>query len=84
LPALTEERRKEFIKLLNQKAEEARIAVRKHREEIWEEIQTAEKDGKIGEDDKFAGKDKLQETVDAYNGRIEEIRLKKEQDIMTI
>jgi ribosome recycling factor len=84
LPALTEERRKEFIKLLNQKAEEARIAVRKHREEIWEEIQTAEKDGKIGEDDKFAGKDKLQEIVDEYNGKIEEIRAKKEQDIMTI
>jgi ribosome recycling factor len=84
IPALTEERRKEFIKLLNQKAEGARIALRKHREEAWEEIQKMEKEGKIGEDDKFAGKNKLQEIVDEYNEKIEEIRAKKEQDIITV
>jgi ribosome recycling factor len=84
LPALTEDRRKEFTKLLNQKAEEARIAVRKHREDAWEEIQAAEKSGKIGEDDKFTGKNKLQEVIDEYNAKIEEIRTKKEQEIMTI
>jgi ribosome recycling factor len=84
IPALTEERRKELVKLLNQKAEDARVAVRKNREALWDEIQELEQAGKIGEDDKFSGKDKLQKVVDEYNGKIEEMRDKKEQEIMTI
>jgi ribosome recycling factor len=84
IPALTEERRKELVKVLNQKAEEARISIRKHRETTWEEIQNLEKAGTIGEDDKFAGKDKLQEVVDEYNKKIEEIRQKKEEEILTV
>jgi ribosome recycling factor len=84
IPALNEERRKELVKVLNQKAEEARVAVRRVREEIWEEIQEAEKAGTIGEDDKFSGKDKLQKQVDEYNSKIEEVRKKKEEEIMTV
>jgi len=84
IPPLNEERRKELVKLLNQKAEEAKISIRKHREEVWEEIQSLEKEGKIGEDDKFAGKDNLQKVIDEYNKKIEEIRAKKEEDIMTV
>ncbi|MFA6973748.1 MAG: ribosome recycling factor [Parcubacteria group bacterium] len=84
LPALTEERRKELVKVLNQKAEEGRIAIRKQREEIWEEIQNMEKTGTIGEDDKFTGKDKLQEVVDTYNAKIEDVRKKKEEEILTV
>jgi ribosome recycling factor len=84
IPALNEERRRELVKILNQKAEEARVTVRRAREEIWDEIQETEKSGKIGEDDKFSGKDKLQKVVDEYNARIEEIRKKKEGEIMTV
>lgn len=84
IPALNEERRKELVKVLNQKAEEARIAVRKQREEIWEEIQNLEKAGTISEDDKFSGKEKLQTVVDAYNAKIEEVRKKKEEEILTV
>lgn len=84
IPALTEERRKELVKMLNQKAEESRVSVRKIREEIWSDIQEMEKDGKIGEDDKFQGKDKLQKIVDEYNKKIEEIRESKEKEIMTV
>ena len=84
IPALNEERRKELVKVLNSKTEEARIVVRKTREDIWEEIQKAEKRGLIGEDDKFSGKEKLQKIVDEYNGKIEEIRKKKEDEIMTV
>lgn len=84
IPQLTEDRRKELVKVLNQKAEEARIAIRKHREDVWEEIQEMEKSGKIGEDDKFSGKDKLQKVVDEYNSVIEDIRKKKEEEIMTV
>jgi ribosome recycling factor len=84
IPALTEERRKEFVKLLSQKAEDAKISVRSVREEAWREIQDIEKEGKISEDDKFTGKDQLQKVVDEYNKKIEEIREKKEKEIMTI
>lgn len=80
IPALTEERRKEFVKLLNNEAEEARVAIRKCREDVWDKIQSLT----IGEDDKFQGKEKLQKVVDEYNGVIEEIRKKKEADIMQI
>jgi ribosome recycling factor len=43
-----------------------------------------EKEGQISEDDKFKGKDKLQETVDEYNKKVEDIREKKEKQILTI
>jgi ribosome recycling factor len=84
LPMLTEDRRKDLVKILNQKSEEARIGIRKHREDVWGDIQKAEKDGLMSEDDKFIGKDKLQEVVDEYNKKIENIRQEKEVEIMTI
>jgi ribosome recycling factor len=84
IPQLTEERRKDLIKVLNQKGEEAKISIRKIREEIWEEIQELEKSGKISEDDKFSGKESLQEIIDEYNGKIQDLRDVKEKDIMTI
>lgn len=84
IPSLTEERRKELVKLLNQRAEEAKISVRNIREEVWKEIQEMEKEGKISEDDKFSGKDYLQKSVDEYNKKIDEIKEKKEKDILTI
>jgi ribosome recycling factor len=83
-PPMTEENRKDLVKILGTKAEEARVGVRNAREDIWKEIQQAEKNGEITEDDKFAGKDELQKIVDEYNEKIEDMRKKKEEDIMTI
>lgn len=84
IPMLTEERRKEMVKMLNQKGEEARIAVRSIREEVLKEIKDAQKEGAMSEDDEFAGKDKMQAIVEQYNKKIEEIRAKKEVEIMTV
>lgn len=84
VPPLNEERRAELVKILNKKAEEARISVRTIREEIWQEIQDMEKRGEIAEDDKFRGKERLQEATDEYNKKIDEMREKKEEDIMTV
>lgn len=84
LPQLNEETRKDLVKVLNNRAEEARITVRNVREDIWKEIVDLEKAGTISEDDKFAGKDTLQKTVDDYNQAIEDIRRKKETDILTV
>jgi len=84
IPQLTEERRKELVKALNQRSEEAKISIRNIREEVWKEIQEEEKAGKMSEDDKFLGKDYLQKIVDEYNKKVEEIREKKEKEILTI
>jgi ribosome recycling factor len=83
-PPMTEENRKDLVKVLGAKAEEARVGIRAAREEVWKEIQQAEKSGEITEDDKFAGKDALQEVVDEYNKKIEDMKKKKEEEIMTI
>ncbi|HAV11042.1 MAG TPA: ribosome recycling factor [Candidatus Moranbacteria bacterium] len=84
IPALTEERRKELVKVLNNKAEEGRIALRNVREDALKEVQNMEKEGLISEDDKFRAKEKLQGVIDEYNKKVEEIREKKEKDIMTV
>lgn len=84
LPSLTEERRKDLVKTLNHRAEEGRIAIRTIREEAWKEIQDREKQGDISEDDKFQGKDELQKVVDGHNAKIEDLRHKKEQEILTV
>ncbi|MEA1926213.1 MAG: ribosome recycling factor [Patescibacteria group bacterium] len=81
---LTEERRKEFVKLMKKKAEDVRIKVRKIREDIWDNIQLSEKEGKISEDEKFIKKNGLQEIIDEYNKKIEELSKKKEEEIMTV
>ncbi len=84
LPPLTEDRRKELVKALNHKAEEARIAVRNIREDAWKEIQNLEKEGLISEDGRFKAKEALQIVVEEQNQKIEEMRKKKETDMMTV
>ena len=84
IPALNEERRVELVRTLGKYAEDAKVAVRQAREETWDEIQELVKNGKMAEDDKFRGKDLLQKSVDEYNGKIEDIREKKEKEVMDI
>ncbi|TSC91919.1 MAG: ribosome recycling factor [Parcubacteria group bacterium Licking1014_17] len=83
IPPLTEERRKDFIKLLKQKTEEARIKIRRAREDALNKIQRMEKDGEISEDERFDAKEELQKIVDDINKKIEETEKKKEQELMT-
>ncbi len=84
LSALTEENRREFIKVLSQKSEASRIALRQIRDEIREKIVGSERDGEITEDDKYLYFKKLDETVNEYNQKIKEFAQEKEKDIMTI
>lgn len=82
LPPLSEEYRKNLLKVLSEKQEEARKNIRYQREEVWRQIQDGFKEGNIREDDKFRGKDELQELVDDYNEKIEQIGEKKKKEIM--
>lgn len=81
LPSLTQEYRKDLSKILNQKAEQTKQVMRKWREEAWNEIQRKAKDGAIREDEKFRGKDELQELVDDYNGKVDALKVQKEKEI---
>ncbi len=84
IPSLTEEQRKEYCKIIADQSEEARISVRLHRERVWKMIQEMERKGEIREDDKFRAKDELQELIDEYNKKIEEMKKNKESEVMTI
>ncbi|MBL7156144.1 MAG: ribosome recycling factor [Candidatus Pacebacteria bacterium] len=81
-PPLSEELRKRFIRLLSEKGEEARKNVRYSRQKAWKQIQDGFADSEISQDDKFRGKDKLQELVDEYQKKIEEMVDAKKKDIM--
>lgn len=84
VPPLSEERRKELVKILQERTEECRISVRRHREETWKKIQDMEQNKEIREDDKFRAKDELQKLVDEYNKKIDEVKKKKEEEIMKV
>jgi ribosome recycling factor len=83
-PPLTEESRKELVKMLHKKAEEARVAVRGQREKVKEEVVALEKAKEIGEDDKFQALKDLDNLTKEYNDKIKEIVDHKEKEIMTI
>lgn len=80
-PELTSERRDSFIRVVRDRLEDARISLRKAREETWDDIQTQEKEGTLTEDEKFRGKEDLQKLVDETNKSLETIADKKETDI---
>lgn len=84
LPELTVERRQELIKILHQRLENARIALRKVREEIRDLIAAEEKDGGMSEDEKFKLQEELEKIVKEYNLEIQTIGEKKEGEINTI
>jgi ribosome recycling factor len=84
MPQMTEENRKEMIKILGQKLESARISLRNVRETVKDEIAKAEKDKKIGEDEKFRFQEELEEFVKEKNEEVKVIGEKKEQELMTI
>lgn len=81
-PQLTTENRQKLVKVLKEKLEEARITVRKERGDVWEEIQSLEKTGKMTEDEKVRAKDELQKVVDEANKNLETLFEKKEQEVM--
>ena len=84
LPLLSEERRKEMVKLLGQLAEKAKIGIRNVREDIMKEMKKAESEGKVSKDDLVYGQKKIQEKVDSLNSEIKEYAGSKEKEIMTV
>lgn len=84
LPPMTEERRKEMVKLLGQIAEQSRIKIRQVREDILKAVKREETDGNISKDDVSKAQKKVQELVDGYNEQIKQVAEDKEKEIMTV
>lgn len=82
LPPLTEEYRKDLLRLLSEKQEQVRQTVRRWREEAWGEVQEKCREGEIREDDKFRAKEELQELVQDYNEKIDGLGEKKKKEIV--
>jgi len=82
LPPLSAEYREDLLKMVAQKKEDTRRTIRRWRIEAWDEIQVLTQAGSISEDDKYRGKDELQDLVDEYNEKIEEMVEKKQKEIM--
>ena len=84
LPPMTEENRQEYIKVLHEKQEKARVGIRQVRDRIRDEIATKEKSGDLTEDDKYKLREELDKLAGEYNDKIKEIGEAKEKEIMTI
>lgn len=84
IPPLTEERRKDLVKLVHRYAEDARVSIRNARHEAMKKMEAMEKGKEISEDE-LKGKEKmLQKEVDEFNSKVEEEAGRKEKDIMTV
>ncbi|HEX8674244.1 MAG TPA: ribosome recycling factor [Longimicrobium sp.] len=84
IPALTEERRREFVKHLHKMAEEARVAVRQARKDANDEVKAGQKKEGLSEDDVRREQDKVQKLTDQYIGKVEEILKHKEAEVMEV
>jgi ribosome recycling factor len=84
VPALTQERRQEMVKILRQKEEEAKVMFRNVRSDLRKTIERQEDEAGISEDDVKAEAQELDDTVKEYVGKLEEMTKKKEQELLNI
>ncbi|RID87140.1 ribosome recycling factor [Peribacillus asahii] len=84
IPALTEERRKELVKVVKKEAEEAKIAIRNIRRDGNDDLKKLEKNGEITEDDLRGYADDIQKMTDQHISKIDDITKDKEQEILAV
>ena len=84
IPQPTQERRKELVKVVNKKAEDAKVAMRNIRRDANEAIKKLEKDKKITEDDRKEGQDKVQKLLDKYIKLVDSTKAAKEKEVMEV
>jgi len=84
IPPLTEDRRKDIVKLAKAAAEHARVSVRNIRREGNEELKKAQKDGTVSEDEEKRGEDEIQKLTDRYVVEINKLYDAKEKEILEV
>jgi ribosome recycling factor len=83
IPDLTEERRKEYVKIMKDRIEDGRIAVRQVRQKYMKELDDLQSNG-LSEDEADRVRSEIEKIVKETNQKIEEIREQKEKDLLTI
>ena len=84
IPALTEERRKELVKLIKKFAEDGKVSARNARRDALELIKKLEKEKQISEDDSKKQQDQIQRLTDKYTKEIDDLCSGKEKEVMTV
>ena len=84
IPMLTEERRKQLVKMVKKKAEEAKVAIRNIRRDTNEELKKLEKEKHISEDIVKKSQDDIQKLTDSYIVKVDEVLANKEKEIMEV
>ncbi|HEX6938701.1 MAG TPA: ribosome recycling factor [Longimicrobiales bacterium] len=84
IPALTEERRKEMVKLLHKLAEEGRVAVRHARQEANKDIKRRQQEHELSDDEARRAQEEVQRLTDEYVGRIDKLLEAKEREVMEV
>ena len=84
LPALTEERRKDLIKVVRSEAEQGKIAIRNIRRDANNDLKSLEKEKEISEDDARRGEEMIQKITDTYVKKIDDVLSDKEKELMEI
>ena len=84
IPPLTEERRKQLVKTVKKKAEEAKISIRNIRRDTNEEIKKLEKEKHLSEDEVKRLQEEIQKTTDSYIVKVDEVLSHKEKEIMEV
>lgn len=84
LPILSEERRKELVKRVNELAEEARISIRNTRRDANDEVKKKVQEESLPEDSRYEAEDEIQKLTDQHTDKVEELSEKKEKEIMTV
>lgn len=83
-PDLTEERRRDFIKIAKQAAEEGKIAIRNVRRSARDDMQSLEDDGEVGEDESRRYQDKLEDVTSRHVKKIDSMLTQKESDLLEV
>jgi ribosome recycling factor len=84
IPPPTEERRKELVKVVHKRVEDAKIAVRNVRRDALEELRKLEKDKKVSKDESMRATEKLQKLTDRFIGEVSKVGADKESEIMEV
>ena len=84
IPPLTEERRREYVKMVRHKAEEARVAIRNVRRDELHRIEQMQKQGEVPEDESKRASARLQKTVEAHIEKVDSLANRKEHEVMEV
>ena len=84
IPPLTEERRKDLVKLVHKRMEDARVEIRNHRRDIADELKKAERDGDVSVDEGRREMDALQKATDRWIAEVDRVGKHKEQEILDV